>query len=91
MSEIKKVDQTDIEKLKLLQTQYSELSTKLGQLKIEQLLVNQQVERLKQVEDTFTSEYFKLQSEEQKLAEEISKKYGNGQINIDTGEFIPSV
>lgn len=91
MSEIKKVEQTDIEKLKLLQTQYSELSTKLGQLKIEQLLVNQQVERLKQVEDTFTSEYFKLQSEEQKLAEEISKKYGNGQINIDTGEFIPSV
>jgi peptidoglycan hydrolase CwlO-like protein len=91
MSEIKKVEQTDIEKLKSLQTQYSELSTKLGQLKIEQLLVNQQVERLKQVEDTFTSEYFKLQSEEQKLAEEISKKYGNGQINIDTGEFIPSV
>jgi len=91
MSEIKKVEQTDIEKLKSLQTQYSELSTKLGQLKIEQLLVNQQVDRLKQVEDTFTSEYFKLQSEEQKLAEEISKKYGNGQINIDTGEFIPSV
>jgi hypothetical protein len=25
------------------------------------------------------------------LAEEISKKYGNGQINIDTGEFITSV
>ena len=91
MSEIKKVEQTDIEKLKSLQTQYSELSTKLGQLKIEQLPVNQQVDRLKQVEDTFTSEYFKLQSEEQKLAEEISKKYGNGQINIDTGEFIPSV
>lgn len=91
MSEIKKVDQADIEKLKLLQEQYSEISTKLGQLKIEQLLVNQQVERLKQVEDNFTSEYFKLQSEEQKLAEEISKKYGSGQINIDTGEFIPSV
>lgn len=91
MSEIKKVDQADIEKLKLLQEQYSEISAKLGQLKIEQLLINQQVDRLKQLEDTFASEYFKLQAEEQKLAEEISKKYGSGQINIDTGEFIPSV
>ena len=91
MSEIKKVDQADIENLRLLREQYSEISAKLGQLKIEQLLINQQVDRLKQLEDTFASEYFKLQAEEQKLAEEISKKYGSGQINIDTGEFIPSV
>ena len=91
MSEIKKVDQADIENLRLLREQYSEISAKLGQLKIEQLLINQQVDRLKQLEDNFTSEYFKLQAEEQKLAEEISKKYGSGQINIDTGEFISSV
>ncbi len=91
MSDVKKVDQSEIDQLKSLQERYSEISLKLGQLKIEQLLVNQQVERLKQVEESFISEYFSLQEEETRLAEEITKKYGNGEINIDTGEFISTV
>jgi predicted nuclease with TOPRIM domain len=91
MSEIKKVEQRDLDKLKELQLKYSEISSKLGQLKIEQFLLDQQTNRLKQIEESMFNEYTSLQKEEMSLAEEISKKYGNGQINIDTGEFITSV
>jgi predicted nuclease with TOPRIM domain len=91
MSAIKKVEQQDLDKLKELQLKYSEISSKLGQLKIEQFLLDQQTNRLKQIEESMFNEYTSLQKEEMSLAEEISKKYGNGQINIDTGEFITSV
>ena len=91
MSEIKKIDPSEIEKLKTLQAKYSEISARLGQLKIEQYLLQQQTLRLKQVEESFFAEYDSIQKEEAELAEAISKKHGPGQINIDTGEFTPSV
>lgn len=91
MSEVKKIEDTDLQKLNQIQSKYAEISAKLGQLKIEQLLVNQQSERLKQLEDSFINDYLTLQKEETEFASDITKKYGTGEINIETGEFIPSV
>ena len=91
MSEIKKLSPEDLKKLQDLQSKYSEISFNLGQLKVEQLILNQQADRLKQLEETYIQSYYTVQQEEETLASEISKKYGQGQINIETGEITPSV
>ena len=91
MSEIKKITTEELEKLKELRVKYDSVSYTLGQLRIEQELLNDQVVRLKEVETQLITDYRNLQADEKTIADEISNKYGQGQINIETGEFTPSV
>jgi len=89
--EIKKFTPEELAKLKELRTKYDTVSYTLGQLRIEQELLNEQVARLKEAETQLITDYKTLQIEEKAIADEIVKKYGNGEINIETGEFTPSV
>jgi predicted nuclease with TOPRIM domain len=91
MSEIKTITTEELEKLKELRNKYDGLSYTLGQIRIEQHLLDTQVNRLKEAETQLIKDYATLQAEEKALADEITKKYGQGQINIETGEFTPSV
>ena len=91
MSEIKTITTEELEKLKELRNKYDGVSYTLGQLRIEQHLLDTQVNRLKEAEAQLIKDYNTLNTEEKTLADEITKKYGQGQINIETGEFTPSV
>ena len=91
MSEIKTITTEELEKLKELRNKYDGVSYTLGQLRIEQHLLDTQVNRLKEAEAQLIKDYNTLNAEEKNLADEITKKYGQGQINIETGEFTPSV
>lgn len=91
MSNPIKLSPEDIQTINSLQTKYADITAKLGQLKIEQILLNSQVQRLTQLEQSFSNDYLTIQTEEIKFADDVTKKYGEGQINIETGEFIPSV
>ena len=91
MSNPIKLSPEEIQAINSLQTKYADITAKLGQLKREQMLLNTQVQRLTQLEETFSNDYLTIQTEEVKFAEDITKKYGEGEINIETGEFIPSV
>jgi len=86
-----KISPEEIQAINSLQTKYADITAKLGQLKIEQILLNSQVNRLAQLEQTFSNDYLTIQTEEIKFAEDVTKKYGQGEINIETGEFTPSV
>jgi hypothetical protein len=91
MSNPIKLSPEEIQTINSLQTKYADITAKLGQLKIEQILLNSQVQRLAQLEQTFSNDYLTIQTEEIKFADDVTKTYGEGQINIETGEFIPSV
>jgi hypothetical protein len=91
MSNPIKLSPEDIQTINSLQTKYADITAKLGQLKIEQILLNSQINRLTQLEETFSNEYLTIQTEEIKFADDVTKKYGQGEINIETGEFTPSV
>jgi len=91
MSNQIKLSPEEIQTINSLQTKYADITAKLGQLKIEQILLNSQVNRLAQLEQAFSNDYLTIQAEEVKFADDVTKKYGEGEINIETGEFIPSV
>jgi hypothetical protein len=84
-----KLTAEEIESLKKLSDSYSRITAEFGQIKIEKILLKAQLSRLEELETSLTVEYLSVQSTEQQLATEIQKKYGDGEVNLETGEFIP--
>jgi Na+-transporting NADH:ubiquinone oxidoreductase subunit NqrA len=77
-----KLTQEQIQLIKNIQTQYSDLAYKLGQLELELIdLTDRKANLHKSV--------LELKTEEIKIASELVQKYGKGTIDIDSGEFIP--
>lgn len=83
----KKVDKEDIEKLKGLQQNYSDIMVEFGRLKVEKLLTQQKWTELENLEKDLDKKYFELQTREAEIANFLTEKYGQGEINIDTCEF----
>ena len=49
--------------------------------------IEYQIQTLKLQKDNLTNEIVKLQTKSQKFGEGLQQKYGDGNINIETGEF----
>jgi predicted transcriptional regulator len=86
MSEIKLTDQ-ELKQIQDLRTKYATVTAQLGQLKVEQIIATEQINRLNELELEFTKEYLSIQAEEEKLAADITTKYGAGEIDVETGVF----
>ena len=77
-----KLSQEEVAKLKSYQLQNTEIALALGNIEI------REYELKKQKEEVF-KKYETLQKEQVTTAGELEKKYGNGNINLETGEIIP--
>jgi hypothetical protein len=79
--ENKKLETTEIEKLKELQQRSVNISAEFGNLEILKL----QMEARK---NDLIGVYNTLKQEETEFGKELSEKYGDGTIDIEKGEFI---
>ena len=61
-----------------------------GQIELEVILCNQRMDFLNQEKERLTNQYKELQTKEEALVNSITKKYGTGTLNIESGEFLPS-
>lgn len=87
MSDTKKLTTEELEKLRELQNSYSELTIKMGQLSMEKIVIQQQLDRLSTLEATYSQEYSNLLNAENNLLKELDTKYGAVTVNLDTGEI----
>lgn len=87
MSEVIKMNQEDIDRLKKLQEEYNKKTFEFGRLYQAKIEIDNQLIEWEEKNLLLTNEYKKLQKEEIKLAEELEQKYGQGQVNLETGEF----
>lgn len=72
--------QEEINDLKSIQEQNSQLIVSFGQIEITIQNLDTQKSELKK-------QFYALKSKENELAQALQVKYGNGNINIETGEF----
>jgi len=79
MEEIK-LSQEEIASLKELQSTQGQLISNFGTLEY-------QIQKLELQKDELLSQMQNLQNKENSISEELSKKYGNGSIDLDTGIF----
>ena len=77
----------ELQSLRDLQDGYSEKSAQFGQLKVQKLLVQQQLESLEQTEIQMESDYIALQNKERDIVKELNEKYGPGNLDPTTGVF----
>ena len=87
-SETKFTDE-ELQSLRELQDDYSEKSAQFGQLKVQKLLVQQQLDALESTEVQMESDYGVLQDSEREIVKQLNEKYGPGNLDPTTGVFTP--
>ena len=83
-----KLTEEELNSVQELQSKYANIASRLGQIKIETLLAKARLKSLEEMESQEEENYKTIQASEISLAESLNKKYGEGQINLDTGEYI---
>mgnify|MGYP001354497329 CR=1 FL=1 len=88
MSESVKFTDEEMKELKQIQESYVEVQNNLGQTQVSILRLEQQRENLFNYENSLKEKFFKVQEDEKKFIEKVTEKYGDGELNPNTGEFI---
>ena len=81
--ENKKLSTEEVATLKSYQDTTNEIVGGLGQIKLN-------IELLEQKEDELLERFRTLQKSQSATAVELTKKYGDGNSDIEKGEFIPA-
>lgn len=79
----------EIKDLKYIQNKFQEKLIKFGQIHLETIELQERLDLLKKEQDKQKNEYIQLQQTEQELMDKLTKKYGDGSLNLKDGTFIP--
>ena len=90
MAEDIKFTEDEMTSLKQLQEDYTTKQEQLGQISVQRILLNQQIDSLKQRQEQLEKEYVEVQQREQGLVKTLNDKYGQGQLDPNTGVFTPT-
>jgi|TARA_R100000081_G_C4752307_1_gene135082 chromosome segregation ATPase len=90
MSENKKFTTEELEKITALRDENQVKVGEFGQIELEILLTTQRLEALAEAKNKLTKDYQDLQDKERDLIKELNEKYGAGQVDLNSGEFIPT-
>lgn len=82
------INEEELKQLHTLRDQYTEMTFRLGQIKLEQVMLNTQLKRLIELEETIALEYMKAIETEDTLVNDLIEKYGNGELDIETGQIL---
>ena len=77
-----KFSKEELSEIKKLQNDISEAIYQLGQVNVNKIKIEKQENQIKQYLSS-------LEKKEESIAKKLSSKYGKGNLNLDTGEFIP--
>jgi len=83
--EQKQLTPEELANVKELASSLNDITTKFGQLKVEKLNLLTQISALEELENSMDKEYFELKEKEYTLSKELSEKYGEGTLNLETG------
>ena len=82
MSEVKVLTETEIENIKKVREDFQILVGNVGDVEIAIINLNKKKKELEK-------ELEIIQEKETKIAVDLEKKYGKGNISLETGEFTP--
>ena len=89
MAEPIKFTKEELDQITELRDANQQKIAEFGQIELELLLANQRIESLNKAKNTLQEDYVGLQENERNLVQELNEKYGAGQVDLSSGEFIP--
>ena len=90
MAEETKFTKEEMETISKIHETYIEFQQKLGQVSLSKLKLEQQSEAIDKMEKEILENFKKTQKEEKDFVDNITKKYGDGTLNPDSGIFTPN-
>ena len=90
MAEPIKFTKEELESLQGIQNAYQTKTIEFGQLKVQKILLSQQMDSLEKQLEQMEVDYTNIQENERKLVADLNQKYGPGSLNPDTGVFTPA-
>jgi hypothetical protein len=85
----KQLTDVEVNNIISLQNQYAQLIAELGQIELNILVLEKQIEKIKTEEkETLWNKLLNVQEQEKALATELSAKYGTGKIDLPNKEII---
>ncbi len=85
-----KFTEEEMKSLRDLQDSYTQKQAELGQVSVQRILLNQQLDALEEKQTFLENEYKKIQQQEQDLVKKLNEKYGPGQLDPESGVFTPN-
>ena len=79
----------ELQSLQELQNTYASISTQFGQIKVNRINLERQIENLDDAENQLEQSWEENRQTESDLVKSLNEKYGAGSLNPQTGEFIP--
>ena len=84
-----KFTEDEMKQINVLQQGYVNLQNALGQLGVSRIRLEQQLDDLDTAEDNVRVQFVENQTKEREFVDGINKKYGDGNLDLTTGVFIP--
>jgi len=82
--------QEEIDQIKAVQDKYNTLGVQLVQLKLALKSAMEYVESLQLEESNIEEQIIETNQQEKELAAALDEKYGQGSLDLQTGEFTPN-
>lgn len=76
-----KLSQEELQELNQIQKQNDNITYSLGQVEVQKAILEGQ-------KTSLLEELAKLQEKQNSIAKKLQEKYGDGNINLDSGEFV---
>jgi len=84
-----KFTKEEMNQLTELQQTYAAVQNTLGQLSVSRIRLSQEIGSLDEAENKLRNDFVETQQKERDFVQEINKKYGDGNLDLNTGVFTP--
>ena len=85
-----KFSQEEMDKIKEIQSSYVGFHQAFGQLEVNRIRLEQQLDATQQASSDLRKKFSDVQGDEQKFIEELNTKYGDGSLDLESGTFTPN-
>jgi len=85
-----KFSEEELKTVKEIQDEYVKIQTQFGQLSLAKIKLEKDSILLDESESNLKNDFQKIQDKEAEFLDGITKKYGQGTLNPETGEFTPN-
>ena len=85
-----KFTQEEMDSLSNLRNSYAQLELSLGKLEVARIQSEQRMEQLENEKLRLETQLNELQKQERVLVASLNEKYGDGNLNPETGVFTPN-
>jgi len=89
MTDMIKIDTEELKETSSLRDQMADLFGQLGQLSISEKLLEDELTSVRSQKDAAIVKYRDLAKQEDDLVMKLTKKYGVGSLDLETGNFTP--